>query len=357
MRATGCLGQRTLIRSAGEEDFLLDLRFRKCTFFLIRKSKHAGGRSKVPPVYCGTCFGIGMTLEGKDPTQDDHYGSLNYAVTAAHVIRNTLSSDELFIRVNTVGGHMLDIPAPVASWKFHPVTDVAVCRVEWGEGSHNLDAMVLPISKLPTAKSDVWGNFIEGEEVLIVGLLTSFPGTERIQPIVRSGRIALMPHEKIPVELERKGNDVRIERVDAYLIEMLSWPGLSGSPIIVYPHRNPVNSRAFDYMLPFLVLGLVHGEVESQKDVHFTREKTTIRLGSGVSVAIPGEDIYDVLMNNTELAIERAEFLEQAKNEIHAIATPHSNDEPAVFTEQDFEADLRRATRRVGTSEPDEEKK
>lgn len=332
---------------AGEEGFLVDLRFRKCTFFLVRKRKSGGG--KEAGLLCGTCFAVGMTID----VSDEKTPNMQYAVTAAHVVNNTRQDQSLFIRVNTFDGRTKDIAAPVATWKFHPTTDVAVCAIDWPEDADelNLDVMAIPIANLPKSEDDSRLKIVEGEEVIVVGLLTAFPGSQRIQPIVRTGTIALMPHEKITVEI----SPTKFEEVRAYLIEMISWGGLSGSPVIVYPQRNPVNPRSTDYLTPFLLLGLLHGGLDTEKEVRFSREKTTVKLGLGMAVAIPGEDIYEVLMNNSDLTIQRAELLEQYKTEKRKpIATPHSNDDEPVFTQQDFESDLRKVTRPVTPSESDE---
>jgi hypothetical protein len=344
---------------AGEEDFLLDLRFRQCTFFLVRKKKTAGG--KQPGEYCGTCFGIAMGLNGEeDPRSDANLGEISYIVTAAHVINGTRDGEELHVRVNTAEGKTHDIIAPVSRWKFHTVTDVAVCAIDWPDDVA-LEVMLIPLKNLPKSMNDVAEKIVEGEETIAVGLLPEIPGSERIQPIIRTGNIALMPHEKFNVEVGTgRGAGKRIENVKAYLLEMIAWPGFSGSPVIVYPNRNPRNPRVFDYMAQFLVLGLVHGLLLSEREVKFSRETMTIKLGAGISVAIPGEDIYEVIVNNGDLRIQRAELLEQARAKAGktAAATPSSvKQDVNVSTEQDFEADLRKATRRVEPSEPDSEKR
>jgi hypothetical protein len=79
-------------------------------------------------------------------------------------------------------------------------------------------------------------------------------------------------------------------------------------------------------MLPFPVLGVLHGQAELEKDVKFSRDKTTVRLGSGIAIAIPGEEIYDVLINNRDLRLHRTELLDQRKNGEIPGASPHSNE-------------------------------
>jgi hypothetical protein len=287
----------------------MDPRFRQCTFFLLRKKRKGGGKEHSSP--CGTCFAVGMELDGTVPEDvRGKHSELAYAVTARHVVENTRESDDLYIRVNTRDGSPpYDIPAPTASWRVHPTTDVAVCPIDWPEGQ-TLDVMVIPFANLPKDKAAIDANRItEGEEIMIVGLLTLFPGLKRIQPIFRSGRIALMPHEKIPVQV----NSQTTEEVDAYLIEAMTWPGLSGSPVIIYPGRIPSNPRSFDHMLPYLVLGVLHGPVEREKNEKVGREDLTVRLGSGIAIAIPGEAVYDLLMNDPTLKVQRLELLEQKR--------------------------------------------
>jgi len=317
LKAWSRTGRLTSIPMAGErEDFILDLRFRKCVFFLLRKKKRGGG--KEPFYFCGTAFSVSVGFEGHEMDKPDWNGGIDYAVTAAHVVKNTQADEELYLRVNTTDGVQKDIHVPTSTWKFHATTDVAVCAVDWPENGKNLDVMAIPITRLPQGPEGIYANqVVEGEEVIVCGLLTSFPGSNRIQPIIRTGKIALMPHEKIRIELDHKNSG----DVDAYLLEMISWPGLSGSPVIVYPNRNPANSRRVDFMLPYLLLGLIHGTLEYDKEVKFSRERTIVRLGSGIAVAIPAESIREVLMNNRDLKQQRLELLEQIKSEKKPLTT------------------------------------
>ncbi len=309
-------GRRTSIPMGGEtEDFILDLRFRKCVFFLLRKKKRGGGKEAVR--FCGTAFAVSVGFEGLEMGKPDWVGGIDYAVTAAHVVKNTQADEELYLRVNTINGSSVssvDVLVPTSAWKFHATTDVAVCAVNWPERENAslLDVMSIPITRLPQGPEGVYANgIVEGEEVIACGLLTPFPGSKRIQPIIRTGKIALMPHEKIKIELDHNNSN----DVDAYLLEMISWPGLSGSPVIVYPNRPPVNPRSVDYMMPYLLLGLIHGTLEYDKEVKFSREKTSLRLGSGIAVAIPGESIREVLMNNVDLKLQRLELLDNINRE------------------------------------------
>lgn len=75
-------------------------------------------------------------------------------------------------------------------------------------------------------------------------------------------------------------------------------------------------------MIPFFVLGLVHGQIDLDLEVKFSREKSSVRLGSGISIVLPGEAIYELLMNDPYLSFQRAELLERTEAEKVPLPTP-----------------------------------
>jgi hypothetical protein len=68
----------------------------------------------------------------------------------------------------------------------------------------------------------------ENDEVLFTGLFTSYLGTRKNYPIVRHGKVALIPEERIPTN--RNNPNVTSE---LYLAEITSFGGNSGSPVFV----------------------------------------------------------------------------------------------------------------------------
>jgi hypothetical protein len=69
-----------------------------------------------------------------------------------------------------------------------------------------------------------------GDALFCTALFSRFVGTAKNLPIVRMGVIALMPDEPVPTK--KFGN------VEAFLIEIRSLGGLSGSPVFLY-HVGP----------------------------------------------------------------------------------------------------------------------
>jgi hypothetical protein len=135
-----------------------------------------------------------------------------------------------------------------------------------------------------------------GDELFGIGLFNQFYGNERIQPIVRFGRISLMPIEPIPLKLSF-GSDV-VSPVFAHLAELTAWGGQSGAPVFVYvsPYREPGSIRIGDTRL--ILVGLIYGHFETPQDVSFTGDflgHGTVPMNVGMTAIIPAQDILDTL--------------------------------------------------------------
>lgn len=208
-----------------------------------------------------------------------------YAVTNRHVIEK---DEAIVIRVNNHEGTVEIIDVSSAHWKFHNdnVTDVAIARID----TENLEA-----TKYRCINSNVFlsKDIIEqielgmGNDVFMVGRFVHQSGKEFNTPAARKGMISLPPIEGQPVKLNR------IEQ-EAFLIEMQSICGFSGSPVF---HKTHILSNAeyraksigdFDReTIPdwLWLVGIDAG--------HFRNPMT--RINSGISVVIPAWKILEVL--------------------------------------------------------------
>src|SRR5438445_660680 len=77
----------------------------------------------------------------------------------------------------------------------------------------------------PNADAAIHGGRVGGTGFLL-GWFISHSSKQTNQPLARFGNIAMMPGEKVV--------DGRGLRVEAYLVEMRSLSGYSGSPVFVY---------------------------------------------------------------------------------------------------------------------------
>jgi len=87
-----------------------------------------------------------------------------------------------------------------------------------------LDVSHIPIGLFADEKTIAHHKLGVGDEVFATGLFTEVTETTRNIPIVRTGTVAMIPGEKIPF-----GKNL----IEAYLVELRSIGGLSGSPVFV----------------------------------------------------------------------------------------------------------------------------
>jgi hypothetical protein len=227
-------------------------------------------------------------------------------------------------------------------WFYHPTekesVDVAVCPL----ASPNLDLLdsrsISEMSFVSEAKIAEYGIGL-GDEILAVGLFTRFFGTSKIIPIVRTGNIAMMPTDKIPVK--------DFGEIEAYLAESRSIGGLSGSPVFVRSTMNlPTKTTKGEPAVisglgPLHFLGLMHGHWELPLDFSTIEQAEAVNMG--VSIIIPAKKVLEVLYH-PELVKMRLKAKE-TKNDKH-FPVADSSIKPAPFTRVDFEAALKKASRK-----------
>ena len=230
-------------------------------------------------------------------------GSYHFLVTAKHVI-DQVSGSDFWIRVNRLS-------APATSFRFakssvvahpDPANDIAIAFVKIWEA--DFDRLHYPVGRelYEESKKRLVAPGV-GDEVAIVGLYTSHYGQTKSLPVIRIGHIAAMPEEPV-----RTGAGY----VEAYLVEVKSIAGLSGSPV----YLNPPHLRARNGKIEvqsgdaLILIGILVGYhvVESAEDQiqvpKFQPAKTAGAGGSspsiderntGFAVVIPIERIFEIL--------------------------------------------------------------
>jgi hypothetical protein len=232
-------------------------------------------------------------------------------------------------------------------WFYHPTepqsVDVAVCPFAVPN---------LKLLDVRTIREDIFATDARiaeygiglGDEVNVVGLFTRYFGTSKIIPIVRTGNIAMMPTDKIPVK--------DFGEIEAYLAESRSIGGLSGSPVFVRSTLNlPTMTNegkpaVITGLGPFHFLGLMHGHWELP--LNFSNVEEAEAVNMGISIVIPAKKIVEVLYH-PELVKMRAKAIEntRAKNYPVADGANNATTAPVTFTKVDFETALKKASRKV----------
>ena len=174
----------------------------------------------------GTGFFVAVSVE------DVHY---TYIATASHVI-DQVSGEFVSIRLNRKGGGAECIRINKSTVSRNETCDLSVFPVA-------ADSSVYDYKMIPTLRRnqealrrEVW-DWTHGDEVCVLGLYTSHYGAVRNTPVLRIGNIAAMLEEPV----RGPGGNY----MEAYLIELKTIAGLSGSPVFVNPPRVTMRNGQF----------------------------------------------------------------------------------------------------------------
>lgn len=261
----------------------------------------------------GTCFLVSLP--------DDRLGKdrvWTYLVTNRHVATaEGVPSDELLpeviLRVNLSqpqdGRTAIDDHVPLNSarrWFYpaDPTVDLAVLPI--GFDSTKLDLKGIPASMLATDDVLKAQSVGLGDPVFFVGYFAQFPGTQRAQPIYRSGSLAMMPAD--PIQMDGGGSE------HLYLADVHAFLGNSGSPLFI----NLVGFRrgiivgggpASEYLL-----GVVNGFIP-ERNGRVTGAATFEGVqgtepNSGILTFVPAQELKD-LLDSPELQKQRNDEVEK----------------------------------------------
>jgi hypothetical protein len=257
----------------------------------------------------GTAFFVGV--------QEDGY-NFSYLVTARHVIDEATRGGypRLTLRVNSRTGkaEYIELASNDAwvTWKNEAI-DVAVL-------GFGLDVRIFSHALIPVemfADTQVLKNHSIGigDDLFAVGLFVQKAGNTRNIPIVRTGIIAAMPTQEEP--FIRKGGEYH-----AYLAEMRSIGGLSGSPVFVFLDR----TRAIDARIPeghhfgIFFLGLIRGHWDLERELTDSIAMGDVQIGyskgenlnTGIAVVTPAHYVLGILKSK-EMHDRRARGIKQRK--------------------------------------------
>jgi hypothetical protein len=304
-----------------------------------------GGRdSSGVPRYRGTGF-----LVGRRTKANPRIG-WPCLVTARHCVLRALDEfGSVCIRVNTQDGSAVDVEIN-APWTYpdNPASDIAVVPFPMSIVP-GFEPLIIPERWFVTAQTIEERGIGIGEELVIMGLFGRHVGKARNLPIVRGGQIASMPME--PLMDDQTG-----EEYDAYLAEVRSIGGLSGSPVFVALTSNRFPGSATVGGQSFYLLGLVRGHwLRSAYEAADFGEPELDRLNTGIATVTPITELFPLFEKEAiaEYAKASDRHLAATEGPVKDYESDSESGEP--FIREQFHADLEKATRRVD-DESDEER-
>jgi hypothetical protein len=192
------------------------------------------------------------------------------------------------------GAQFMDIGG-ADKWFFHEDPNVDLAVYDWQPPS-KVDVWPFPLDQAITPTLIAREGIGLGDDVFVVGLFSRRAGKARNIPIIRVGNIVAMPEE--PIET---GTGLQ----DAYLIELLSIGGLSGSPVFTYlggiRREYPIGGELTLTPYPGAIhlLGLVHGHwnLASEEQIDAVRDNLDggERVNMGVAIVVPIARLLEIL--------------------------------------------------------------
>ena len=119
----------------------------------------------------------------------------------------------------------------------------------------------------------------EGSEVFFPGLFVQYPGQKQIQPILRFGRLSMIPVEKIKLEIKGK-----LLEAHFYLIECTSFSGNSGSPVFIKEYGQQINRID--------LAGLITGSFNHFETLPY---ETVLKQNTGIAAVTPSFKLLELL--------------------------------------------------------------
>jgi hypothetical protein len=232
-----------------------------------------------------------------------------YAVTNKHVVEKDKCT---FLRYNIMS-EGFDVKATARGWLYSKKDDLAACPItfpDWGwYFPISLEHFVVTEEKIKEYNIGI------GDDVFMISRFIGHEGREENKPAVRFGNISVMPDPNDPVVTDEG-------KQEAYLVEMRSVGGASGSPVFWYVPGHvpqPDYKERRGVMIHPLLLGVDCGHFSDPAPVLDPQDKEHphgwhIRSNSGMAVVIPVWRIRQ-LLNKRRFVVAREEEDERRANQ------------------------------------------
>ncbi len=233
-----------------------------------------------------------------------------YLITAKHVLNTgedgpvRAKRGGLYARFNLKSGGAEMVPLPLLSSgpgqtvfvDPDPAVDIAIVALQFNDGER-FDVLVMGEDLLVTQEDVKKYNIGVGTEIFFTGMFVPFQGQARNNPIVRFGKLAMLPGEKI---------GVGESSFDAYLVETFAFGGNSGSPVFFYSSADDTPVKIGGVMKGFFV---DFEPVLSAGPTADAKSDSISRGNSGIAIVVLAEHIRQIL-HSEELEQSRRKSLQ-----------------------------------------------
>lgn len=248
-----------------------------------------------PPIPIGTAFILQQPL----PNKTDQFVPL--IVTAKHVLNNRKKVLARFNSIEPAGPVFVEFDLSKAKtendyWEHPDVgVDIALIRTPHFQGTKY---EALPIDFIASKKTISDEDIKPTDRILFPGLLQNFFGKHTNYPVVKDGSIALIPTEKVPLRVVH-GNNVISTEQEVILINAISVPGFSGSPVFLAPVIRTKNNNIMLGSAKPLLLGIMSGFFPSEPRDTIKYEPTDTKFlfqeNSGIAIVFPSWRILEIM--------------------------------------------------------------
>jgi hypothetical protein len=248
----------------------------------------------------GPGVGIPLLVTSKHLIQHQSFGRVKGVVEYFDSITAVVNS----IKPNSEGSYIASIPVTVKDNGFlvcsidnkDPDADVAACPINIPDSVYDFKSLLTDMFVTPTKIQAMKLN--ETDEVLFSGLFLPYHGANKNYPIVRHGKLALIPKEKIPWSTPNGSNSMQ----DLYLADITSWGGNSGSPVFIRL-SGALEQGGIISGVQYLLLGVMQGYFNSDRPASLDTAAITdtahlnIELtdNSGIAAIVPADKIIDIV--------------------------------------------------------------
>jgi hypothetical protein len=145
----------------------------------------------------------------------------------------------------------------------------------------------------------------EGLKIVFSGFFYQVPGLKQMEPILREGIVAMMPHEELRTTTGKAGR--------VYLGEVHAFHGNSGSPVFV--DIGGIRGNTFKTGYDYRLLGVVSGGYSEGEQNNLVLETPLASKpgNSGIAMIVPASELRALLDDPRVVGMRDAEVVRQAQ--------------------------------------------